>query len=97
MALEPWNIRPSSKVERQLERYKADKAVSANFARLVVEDLASSSNPASMGVPKKGRHGGCLGTHITKSVVLAYSVDYKAYRVDLIGMGDHNTVHRRDC
>lgn len=95
MALEPWNIRPSSKVERHLEHYKADKAVSANFARLV-EDLATSSNPASIGVPKKGRHGGCLGTHITKSVVLVYSVDYKAHRIDLIWMGDHKTVNGRD-
>ena len=49
-----------------------------------------------MGIPKKDRHGGRLGTHVTKPVVLVYSVDYKAHRIDLIWMGDHKTTYWRD-
>ena len=42
-----------------------------------------------MGIPKKGRYGGCLGAHITKSVVVVYRIDYAAHRIDMIKMGDH--------
>ena len=34
-----------------------------------------------MGVPKKGKCGGRLGTHVAKSVVLACGIDYAARRV----------------
>lgn len=49
--------------------------------------MTHSDNPASMGVPKKGKYGGCLGTHVTKSVVLACSIDYVARRVGAADLG----------
>ena len=95
MALALWRIQPSKEVDAALRYYKSDKAVSNNYDRLIKE-LESSSNPASIGIPKKGKHGGRLGTHVTKSVVLVYNIDYPAHRIDLIGMGDHKTVYGRD-
>ena len=90
-----WGIRQGKRVEAALRYYKADKAVSKNYAR-IVDDLKRSRNPASLGIPKKGRHGGSLGTHITKSVVLVYRIDYPAHRIDLAWMGDHKEVYWHD-
>ena len=91
----PWRIRPIDAFSKCLRRYKADKSVLANYRRLV-EGLARSDNPSSMGIPKKGKYSGCLGTHITKSVVLVYRIDYDARKIDLLGIGDHKTVYGRD-
>lgn len=49
-----------------------------------------------MGVPKRGKYRGCLGTHITKSVVIVYRIDYNARRIDLLKMGDHKIVYGKD-
>lgn len=91
----PRKVRTSNIFDNYFRRYRADKAVYNNYRR-VVEDLAHSNNPASMGIPKKGQLGGCLGTHITKSVVLVYSVDYATHMNELLKIGDHKTVYRKD-
>lgn len=91
----PWRIQLSETFLKCLRRCKADKAVFRNCRRLI-EDLSSSDNPASMGIPKKGRYGGCLGTHVTKSVVLVYTVDYVHHKIDLIKIGDHKMVYGSD-
>ena len=90
-----WKIQVGDSVLDSLQYYKADKAVSKGY-RHFVKNLAHSDNPASMGVPKKGKYGGCLGVHITKSVVLVYRIDYAARRIDLVNMGDHKKVYGRD-
>ena len=94
-ALAPWNIQPSKRVEDSLRYYRADKAVIGNYARLT-DGLENSDDPASIGVQKKGRHKGCLGAHVTKSAVLVYRIDYPEHRIDLMWMGDHKKVYRRD-
>ncbi len=91
----PWRIQLSETFLKCLRRYKADKAVFRNCRRFI-EDLSFSDNPASLGIPKKGQYGGCLGTHITKSVVLVYSVDYARHKIDLIKIGDHKMVYGSD-
>lgn len=88
-------VQPIKQVMDSLRYYKSDKAVFKNCRRFI-ESLENSDNPAAMGVPKKARHGGCFGTHITKSVVVVYRIDYPARRIDLLGMGDHKTVYGRD-
>ena len=95
MALALWKIHPSKQAKGRCRHYKAYKAVSGNYDR-PIEVLERSSNPASLGIPKKGRHGGSLGTHITKSVVLVYRIDYPAHRIDLAWMGDHKEVYWHD-
>lgn len=90
-----WNLQPSDRFCDSLWHYRADKAVINNWRHLSAS-MARSDNPASMGVPKKGRYGGCLGTSITKSVVLVYRIDYAARRIDLLDMGDHKRVYGRD-
>ena len=90
-----WKIRESRRVSNRLDRYRSDKVVINNYRR-IVKDLTHSDNPASMGVPKKGKYGGCLGTHVTKSVVLVYSIDYVARRVDAVDLGNHKEVYGRD-
>jgi len=89
-----WDVQPSERFYDGIGYYRADKAVINNCRRLA-SDLACSDNPAAMGVPKKGKYSGCLGTHITKSVVLVYRIDYAARRIDLLDVGDHKRVYGR--
>ena len=91
----PWNIQNDKSLYKSLLRYRADKAVFNNYRR-VVQELIGSDNPSAMGIPKKGKHGGCMGTHITKSVVLLYRINYAAHRIDLLERGDHKMVYWRD-
>ena len=82
----PWSVRLVGAFHKCLRRYKADKAVLSNYRQFIVS-LARSDSPASMGVPKRGKYRGCLGAHITKSVVVAYRIDYDARRIDLLKTG----------
>ncbi len=95
MALVPWTIQESRSIVKSLQYYKADKAVSNNYHRLV-DELPHLDNPANMGIPKKGRYSGCIGAHITKSVVVVYRIDHAAHRIDLLKMGDHKMVYGSD-
>ena len=90
-----WSIRESRLVSRRLKRYESDKAVINNYYS-IVKTLVHSSNPSSGGVPKKGKYGGVLGTHVTKSVVFVYSIDYAARAIDAVNLGDHKEVYGRD-
>lgn len=90
-----WIVQPSKQVGDSLRRDRSDKAVFKNYRRFI-KSLENSVNPAAIGIPKKGRYGGCLGAHITKSVVVIYRVDYPARQIDLLVMGDHKTVYGRD-
>ena len=91
----PWNVQNDESLSKSLRRYRADKAVFNNYRR-VVQDLIQSDNPASIGVPKKGKHGGCMGTHITKYVVFLYRIDYALHRIDLLRPGGQKMVYGRD-
>lgn len=91
----PWSVRLVGSFPKCLRRYKADKAVLDNYRQFIVS-LARSDNPASMGVPKRGKYSGCLGTHIAKSVVIVYRIDYDARRIDLLKMGDHKIAYGKD-
>ena len=91
----PWSVQSDGSIDRALRRYKADKSVRNTYHR-VVQDLVYSDDPSTMGVPKRGRHAGCFGTHITKSVVLLYRIDYTSHRIDLLELGDHKTVYGSD-
>lgn len=91
----PWKLQPSELVCSRRRHHRADKAVVKNY-RKFVGDLGRSENPASMRVPKKGRYGGCLGAHITKSVVLVYRINYTTHSIDLVNMGDHKMVYGSD-
>ena len=91
----PWNVQSDDSIDDALQRYKADKSVRNTYHR-VVRDLVYSDDPATMGVPKKGKYAGCFGTHITKSVVLLYRIDYASHRIDLVELGDHKMVYGSD-
>lgn len=91
----PWGVQSDGSIDRALRRYKAGKSV-RNACRRAVQDLAYSDDPPTMGVPKRGRHAGCFGTHITKSVVLLYRTGYTSHRIDLLELGDHKTVYGSD-
>lgn len=90
-----WIIQESKSVVKSLRYYKADKAVSSNYGRFI-DELLCIEDPAGMGVPKKGKYKGCIGVHITKSVVVVYRIDYVAHRIDLLKMGDHKMVYGSD-
>ena len=62
-----------------------------------MRDLVYSDDPATMCVPKKkGKCAGCFGTHITKSVVVIYHINYALYRIYLVEMGGHKETYGRD-
>ena len=60
-----WGARPDERFCYCIGYYRADRAAINNCGRLA-SDLACSDNPAAMCVPKKGKYGGCPGTHIAK-------------------------------
>ena len=91
----PWTVQLSNSTVKSIRHYRADKAVIENYRRFV-EELKYSENPEAEGVRKKGRHRHCIGTHLTKSVVLVYRINHAAHRIDLLDMGDHKTVYGRD-
>ena len=80
-------MRESGRASGRLDHYRSDRVV-IDSCRRIAKDLAYSDNPASTGVPKKkGTHGGRFGTHVTKPVVLACSIDYVARRADAADLG----------
>ena len=93
--MEPWNVQCDASIDKALHHYRADKAVRSTYHR-VVRDLAYSDDPATLGVPKKGKYAGCFGTHITKSVVAIYHINYALHRIDLVELGDHKETYGRD-
>lgn len=91
-----WKVQSDDSIDKSLRRYKANRPVGDNYAQ-VVQSLADSDAPETVGVLKKGKYARCFGTHITKSVVLIYRVDYKRHRIDLIELGDHKMVYGKDA
>ena len=89
-----WAVRPIRQVEDSLWHCRADKAVFKNCRRFI-ESLEDTDNPAATGIPKKGKHSGCFGTHIAKSVVAAYRIECQGHRIDLPGPGGRKTAYGR--
>lgn len=90
--LEAWNVQNDNSIDKSLRHYSADKAVTNNYYR-IVHHMICSDDPATIGVPKKGKYAGCFGAHVTKSVVLIYRIDYASHRIDLLNLGDHKMVY----
>lgn len=67
-----WRIQPSKEVDAALRYYKSDKAVSNNYDRLIKE-LESSSNPASIGIPKKKASMVAVLVHTSQNLLFLFT------------------------
>ena len=88
-----WTIKESDDVRKSKKKYKSDKPVCDSFDKHV-KMLIRKEDPADVAYEKT--KDGIFINRLTKSIRLAYWMDYEEKIIYLASLGDHKKVYGGD-